>query len=726
MLPYTYLRRRFVLASDCREAWLHCACNGPCEVYLNGRLAGRGLGPVLTQMPVWNPCDIGPLLQPGENILLVLARAHPDPDRASWFMAEGEIACTDESKITLCSDGAWQALRADAWQILGLGPLVEVYSAESAPWRQGRLREEAWAAAAMVAAPLEAPRPWSPHPVIEEEIWAREVVGFGEIAAAGPLCFEENPGPMEHGKCVHRESLLQPGKTRVLAQIRSPERAIYLVLDFGHIISGFPRLRLRGDESGILDIGFARVWGEIDSGLRYVCTPGLQEWTDVQLRSCRYLVLRLSQCAEPVELDCVSMLERRVEIEDNGTFVASEALEQIWEIGGRTLETCRQETYWLTAGKSTHDWLRAYVLALDDYYLSGDGRTAAATLSSARPPHPAAVEMPQALAYVLFLEAFQRYCGHTIPVPALLPGALQVLDFCKEQHGEEGLLAAAGTTWSFTALNALYAGALDAGGRLCAAAGDKKQGGRYEREFHKVRQALRASWSAERGLFAEETGSTAVNLTQWSNALVLYFGLADGDQQKQIVHQIRDVDVRRVEGLLEAFFLVGGLWRAGARERALNYLEQQWGRLVARQGQTWGEKANSQGAAVSTGPEYYLGSHILGVRPGAPGYQIFEIQPQPAGLSRAQGRVLTPRGAVQVEWDSTVSFAMRVEREEEGETHLWVPRLGRRFPTLKLNGETVWRNDKFYPNPFVQEIVSAEEHVVLVTQGTGPYEVLVD
>ena len=607
-----------------------------------------------------------------------------------------------------------------------MSPPTEAYVAESLRWREGHFRAESWVQAAVVADPFEAPRFWSAHPVSEEEVWGREVVEFGEIAAAGPLRFVENPARMEQCKCVHREALLQPGRTRALVQTRSAQRAVYLVLDFGRIVSGFPRLRLHGEAPGIVDMGFARNWGEIESGLRYVCAPGLQEWTDIQMRSCRYLILRFAQCAEPLEMDCVSMLERCFDVEYKGDFSSSESLERIWQIGSLNLKACRQETYWQSRDEPVYNWLRAYVLALGDYYLSGDSRTAAATLASARLPHPSGSEMPQALAYVLFLEAFQQYCGHSMEFQELLPGALQLLDSCREQQGEEGLLGAGGTTWNSTALNALYAGVLHAGGRLCLALGNKKKWVRYQQEGHKVQQALKGFWSAERGLFVEGSGSATVDSSQWSNALVLYFGLADSGQQEQIIQQIRGADPKRVDNLLEAFFLVGGLWRAGAGERALNYLQRQWGRLVGRQGWTWGEKVRSQGAAVEPGPEYYLGAHILGVRPGAPSYRILEIWPQPAGLLQGRGRVPTPRGAVQVEWDATVSFALRVECEEEGETHLGVPRLGKRFPTLSLNGTTVWRNEKFYPNPFVQEIVHAEDRIVLVVQGTGPYEVLVD
>ena len=56
-LPYVYLRQCFALSSEVQAARLQCACSGPFEVYLNGRMVGRGLGPAITRKPVWNtPC----------------------------------------------------------------------------------------------------------------------------------------------------------------------------------------------------------------------------------------------------------------------------------------------------------------------------------------------------------------------------------------------------------------------------------------------------------------------------------------------------------------------------------------------------------------------------------------------------------------------------------------------------------------------------------------------
>jgi len=59
----------------------------------------------------------------------------------------------------------------------------------------------------------------------------------------------------------------------------------------------------------------------------------------------------------------------------------------------------------------------------------------------------------------------------------------------------------------------------------------------------------------------------------------------------------------------------------------------------------------------------------------------------------------------------------------DDETHMAVPRRDKKFPQIAVNGETVWRNEKVYPNFLVQEFASEEERVVLVVRKAGEYEV---
>jgi hypothetical protein len=716
--PRIYVKQRLSLSAAVEMGELRCACGGPFELYVNGELAGRGLGPALAADAVWERFEIGSLLQPGENVLLIVAGGEGGK---GWFRAEGEIEYADGKRLELGTGKPWQVLRADAWQLFEEKPLRGVYFAAQEPgrWTTGWFRETEWEDAAVVEG--REPLAWDPRPAVEVEVWARELSAFGEVNSGGVLYCEEEPGGMTACKCVRREALLNPGKQQALVQTRDAERGVYLVLDFGRVYTGFPRLRLRGKKGGVIDLGFAQRWGEVESGLRYVADDGRQEWTGHRLESCRYVIARFSHWPEESEIDCISLVERRVEVATRGEITVSEGLEGIWGVGQRTLESCRQEIYPLMTGEGGYDWLKAYAFALNDFYLTGDMETAAAMLDSSRPPR-ASGDMRQAFGYALFAEAYYRYSGDRKRSGALLPGLFEMLKGCKERENEQGMLAVEGD--SFTVLNALYAGALEATGHLCRAGRDKEPRAAYERSFHRVRKGLQAAWCEKEGLFADEVGGED-SFGQWANALALYFGLARAAQVERIIGQIRREDVRRPDSLLESFFLAGGLWRAGAGARALDWIEQQWGRLVEREGRTWGEKERMDGAEEMPGPECFLGSHLLGVTPTRSGYEVLEIRPLHSGVIRAEGRLLTGRGTVGVKWwhdENRQRFGLVIDLPEEGETHLAVPRLGMRFPTLTLNGETLWRNEKVYPNGFVREVISEDEWIVLVLQRGGRYE----
>ena len=715
--PRIYVKQRLSLSGIVKTGELRSACGGPFEIYVNGELAGRGLGPTLTADAVWERFEIGSLLQPGENVLLIVAGGEGGEE---WFRAEGEIEYADGKRLELGTGKPWQVLRADAWQSYEEKPLRGVYFAAQEPerWSTGWFRETEWEDAAVVEG--RKPLAWNPRPAAEVEVWARELSAFGEVDSGGVLRCEEEPGAMTACKCVRRETLLNPGKQQALVQTRDAERGVYLVLDFGRVCTGFPRLRLRGQKGGVIDLGFAQRWGEVESGLRYVAEEGRQEWTGHRLESCRYAIVRFSHWPEESEIDCISLVERRIEVTTRGEIKVSEGLEEIWGVGQRTLESCRREIYPLLTAEGEYDWLKGYAFALNDFYLTGDTETAAAMLDSSRPPR-ASGDLRQVFGYALFAEAYYRYSGDGKRVGALLSGLFELLEACKEREDEKGMLTA---EEDFVALNALYAGALEAIGHLCRVKREREQRAACERAFHRVRKGLQVAWCEEEGLFADGVGDVRT-FGQWANGLVLYFGLARAAQVERIIGQIRGEDVRRPDSLLEGFFLVGGLWRADAGSRALDWIEQQWGRLVEREGRTWGEKWQVDGVEEMPGAECFLGSHLLGVTPARSGYEVMEIRPLHSGVIRAEGRLLTRRGTVGVKWwhdENRQRFGLVIDLPEEVETHLAVPRLGMRFPTLTLNGETLWRNEKVYPNGFVREVISEDEWIVLVLQQGGRYE----
>ena len=720
---FIYAKCDLAAPANFRGGILHCSGNGPYEVFVDGRKVIRGLGGTLTRVPVWQEFEIGPSLHSGRSTLLVFAGGHPHDD-LSWFAAKGEITCEDGSILKVGTGPSWKVVEAQAWRINPEAPISPACFAAAEPggelakWIDAQIWEDA-----VVVEGLSIPAQWGPRPVHETELWPSEVGAFGEIGAEGPLRFVPEPGKMKSCKCVHREGLLSPGRRQTRVQTGSPQRAVYLLLDFGRLVHGFPRLRLRGTTDGRIDLGFSRTWGRIETSVRYVCTDDYREWTGIFPHTCRYLVLRLSNCPEAVELDCVSMLERKVAVQSRGTFSAGNARGINWEAGRRTLDICRQEIYSPSLGPGSYDWVGAYAFALNDYYLSGDCHTAAATLAGA----PVSIQDPlHSLTYLLFLETYFHYSGDVERTADLLPGVSRILAAFAERGDGKGLLRLDGDG-AATAVNALYAGALAAGSRLFCGLGRLELAASCRHEYGRVRKALQQYWSEGQGLFVDGPGEDRIS--QWTNALVLYFGLAPGPQEQRIVRRIRAADVRRVDWMSQAFFVAGGLWQAGAGNRSITYIQQQWGR-DGLTGTLRMEKKEETGASgLAPGPEYFLGSKVLGVVPGKPGYEVVEVRPHPAGLDSATGCIPTRRGNVAVQWQRTAEparFTLGIRLSSAGETHICVPRLGLPFPTLSLNGETVWRNEKIHPNSFVQEIDSEEDYVALKVHDAGRYEVAVE
>ena len=639
-----YIRLEFHLNSAAAQGLLRCAASGPYEVYLNGERVGRGLGPAVAEVAMWEQVSLDAALREGENVLLVFAIGCGTAD---WFRAEGKIERSDGAEQELYTGAPWQVRPADAW-----GPASYVAALAPAEWAKGRF--VGWREAIVVDGTE--PRNWSPLPAVESMAWAREVAAFGEVASEGALEWVAFPETMQTAKCVRREAFLTGGKTHSLVQATDETRAAYIVLDFGRLLCGFPHLRLRGQFGAVIDLGFARAAGAVESRLRYVCCDGLQEWTAPQLTTCRYLVVRIGSCPEDMEIDSVALVERRVVVEPRGRFTTvGEDWERLWATGEQTLAASRQEVYAL--GDQQLNWDQLYVWAMNDLYVTGSVDTARAVLAGSETP----IGGEQACFHALFVELAQRYDGERLTAERLadLVNSLQTVE-------AEGA--------STTAAVALQAGAWLAVAALCRRTGDRRQAVQCERAHHRARKALQAAWSEEQGLFADAVGDA--DCSRWTNALVLYFALANPRQQVRVAGYLSGGSASE-DDWWQAFFVAGALWQADADEAALAYVERKWGRLLARPGQTWGEKAGS--VAAQPGPESLLVAHVLGVVPTVEG--ILGIRPQLSGLERAEGVVPTPYGDVEVAWGAYGGgFSARLSVPHDGETHLSVPPLRQALP----------------------------------------------
>lgn len=99
----------------------------------------------------------------------------------------------------------------------------------------------------------------------------------------------------------------------------------------------------------------------------------------------------------------------------------------------------------------------------------------------------------------------------------------------------------------------------------------------------------------------------------------------------------------------------------------------------------------------ATGSVTALSGYVLGIRPTAPGFDTWLVQPHPGTLAWAVGRAPTPHGALSVKWGGQrgSSFSMEVTAPTGTSGTIAVPLYGVAKPIVDINGNTVWRNGSF-------------------------------
>ncbi len=156
--------------------------------------------------------------------------------------------------------------------------------------------------------------------------------------------------------------------------------------------------------------------------------------------------------------------------------------------------------------------------------------------------------------------------------------------------------------------------------------------------------------------------------------------------------------------------------------QALNLIRRTWGQMVNNDpGDTLWEKMTTAGGVApyqsfnpdgspivenarsgetslahgwSAGPTAMLSAFVLGMRPTAPGWSTWLVQPQPGDLQYAQGAVGTPHGGLGVRWDRDPaghSFRITVKTPGGAEGIVEVPTLGQ-ARTIARDGRIVWKH----------------------------------
>ena len=685
-----YLRTS-IATSAAGKVELNCACTGPFELRLNGEPIARRRGGALTERPLLHRIPLQ-FRGPGRHTLTVRASNLP-PVAVPWF------ACSGSPVSPTAGDGTW-IVRAVPQPPEGPG-VEEFRDAREDP--QDCDAGDGWEPAVEADAAIPG-RARDPGGILEEPREPVAVAAAGEWSGESPE--PERLQPLGDCKCVHPQGLLSGEVARTIIRT-APYKSVVIQLDFGRILTGCPEVRLEtGESGGIVDLYFGYSPGRTHAQVRYIARAGRQGWRALREQAGRYLTVRLSRFAENCHLESVSLATRRTPGPEAVSAVEQDGIAVPKLVGRGTLEPVRQEIYSLHLPPRPYDWLAMLTAFATDFYLTGNTATARMVLRTAgrgpkSGPHPGCPGFP------LFVEAYHLFSGDGSTVSAILsdmlPPAGASSDSCGELPTSEAALAAASAA---------------AAERVCLRLDNSGAAAICRAESSRLRDLVQSRWREEAGLFSERA-TEGGQFSQWANAVALYGSLATPDQEARIEAAIGGPSLSRVAGLVQSWFLCEGLWRAGAERRALEHARMHWERMGARPGETWADRALRPSTPYEPGPEYMVSAHLLGVQPLEPGFAVARIRPPRDVATHASGSVPTPAGVISASWQrGAEGMALEAGLPASIECRLVLHRGGRKMPTIRVNGITVWRNEKMYPNPFVQRMDAEEEDIVVtLTQG---------
>ena len=511
---------------------------------------------------------------------------------------------------------------------------------------------------------------------------------------------------------------------------------VRLLLDFGREVVGYHRFDIMAAEGTVLDVhnfefiqpdGRHNLAEGMNNSFRYVCREGAQTYQTLVRRGFQYSYLILRNTAAPVRLRNVQALFASYPQARRGRFACSEAqLDRIWAVGAHSLRCCAEDTYTDCPTYEQTHWVGdARNEALIDWAINGDPRLWFRCLEQAgqsleRSPLTES-NVPSAWQNILPAWSFlwMRSCREYLLFTGGRERARALLDFVRRnvegvaRHvNGDGLFEI--RAWNMfdwaamdtpsrgvvTHLNCMAVHALSDAAEMAEWLGEDALAADWRRMADGLAKAVNAHlWNDERAAYTDclRDGRHSAVYSQQTQTVACMSGVAADERAarcRAILHAPPEGFVRAGSPFFE-FFLLEAYQQEGRDQDFLDTIRRDWGFMVDQGATTFWELWSCRGERLtrshchgwSAAPTFFLSTHVLGVRPGGPGFAPIVVEPHPGDLAWCHGVVPTPAGDVEVQWenDPAAPFVLRVAAPEELGVILRLPREA----TTTLNGRTL-------------------------------------
>lgn len=756
---YTYYRKKIDLEGKTIErATVYVTSVHKYELYVNGKLVGKGPAYHYPQYQYYNGFDITDYIKPGESNQFAIFNhffggGQGRPKSARGVIMKAVVHYTDGTNTVIATDGTWVQSRAKAWMPdqphrnrgEGVGYVEKIDAAEILPdWNKPGFDDSSWEKVTVIG----------PHPV---KPWM--------------------------GK-------LRPDFTRIEEHVIKPvsidrlEDGKYLV-DLGKVYSGMPRINFTGGTAGdtvqmqggyMLDSG-----GKIDpkknqkTNLKYYAVLSGESFTFAPIEYMGMRYFEIDNPPMPVTKDNFSFVVRYGKMDETASSFESsnETLNAVWDLMKHSLTVCAQEEFvdtptrekggFLADGAiqstAAMDVMNERVLtrrALNEFLDSMEQHWSAPELrgrmNAVYPNNDGRRDIPDfTQAYLVWVGKYYTATGDVDFLAAnydkLKSIAEYVYKYTDEKTGLIKNLEGGGGAYKYGIID--WPASMRFGYDMvetrtvinCWAYADymsmfyfafvlEKNADfkLYRQRMKDLREAINAHLINKDGLYIDglnTDGTQSEHVSQQANMIPFALGITPDENREKVISNIKELKMS--SGMVTLPWLILAVGEAEEGEHLLELFTNKewlgWARCLSLGAtstwETW--YANEDGQSMShswgtSGLEGYV-RYILGIRPIKPQYEQVLIKPLDWDIhdlnpNWAKGSITTDRGVIAVEWKQQLGlYTISVNIPANVTARIEIPKGETDNPTVLLNGKTT-------------QTIENANYIIIVTVGSGEHTIV--
>jgi hypothetical protein len=615
-----FFRRTVNLAAKPDAAELSITVDGRYQLHVNGTYVGRGPVRANPLFQRFDTYDVAPHLRQGRNVMAVLVHVYGvdaafyETTKGMWQPTFGDgglwvdgFARVRGERVALASDEAWRCIQSKAWtqdvprSNHSLGFIEDLDGdALADDWMATDYDDSAWdLARAMLAGggPPEAPyggQETRPFPILvprgiprleEKRVAAQRIVWVRGLVPDPALPFHKRSyeetltSPPDDALRNPDDLLRLEGGNAVVRTC--PGRDVSILLDFGKIMTGHPRLELEARGGEIVEIACSESlpgeytsagiaadarptpnpWLGLDSHLaRYRARAGLQVFERFEWCAIRWMQLTVRNAPQGLVIRGLGANLVNYPVEMRGRFEASDpSLTDLWQTGAYTLRQCMHDAWEDCPSREQRQWLGD--VTVENLVGHAAFGPCVAPLTAKYLHQAAESQRPDGLTQ-MFAPGDHRTNGTLIPdwtlqwilcaadhwnltadretIETIYPSILKALAWFERQIDGNGLVADV-PYWHFMdwagvgrqgeagALNAQLAGSFRAAAELGRAVGWESAAQRCEARAASIAAALESRhWDSTRRVYVDivdpVTGEQDLRVSQHANAAIALWG----------------------------------------------------------------------------------------------------------------------------------------------------------------------------------------------------------